>query len=531
MAVGVTQAARSTYATSGLGLWRSVSGTSYSTPQVAGAGALLMGAGITDPMAIRALLIDSARNGRATPADPMGTQVGWQPDWGWGELDLTQAYAEHLNLRAGTVRPEQPRFFAAATQSAGDRATLVWNRRATTSLTNLVPQDWLTTTSALTNLDLVERSAAGCAARTSSASTVDNVEQTRSPSAGNVIYVVRSKSDSIDGRDDEPFAFASTRAATALTTPVPKLDVTLAPARLAGGDIATLTVKASNLSPDMTASDLAVTPQLPAGFEIVDGPATQTSAAFPTSATREFTWKLRVSGDGPRSVAVRASDVACGETIAARASASIVVDSSGPVSTIDVPAAHAGDTAVRWSATDSSGVASYDLEASTDGAAFQPWLTATNVAAATYAAAPGHSYAFRVRARDVFGQLGDWATSAALAVAAPTQPAPPKPAAQQLLSPSLRIASVARSKTRTRLTVRGTIASSARSAVHLRVRLRSGRRSRTLAATAVPRAGRWSATLRFPRSLARPRSAEVSARYDADFTLASGIARRSLRLR
>ena len=236
----------------------------------------------------------------------------------------------------------------------------------------------------------------------------------------------------------------------------------------------------------------------------------------------EFTWKLRVSGDGPRSVAVRASDVACGETIAARASASVVVDSSGPVSAIDVPAAHAGDTAVRWSATDSSGVASYDLEASTDGAAFQPWLTATNVAAATYATAPGHSYAFRVRARDVFGQLGDWATSAVLAVAAPTQPVPPTPAAQQLLSPSLRIASVARSKARTRLTVRGTIASSARSAVHLRVRLRSGRRSRTLAATAVPRAGRWSATLRFPRSLARPRSAEVSARYDADFTLASG---------
>ena len=74
-----------------------------------------MGAGITDPMAIRALLIDSARHGRATPAQAMGTQTGWQPDWGWGELDLTQAYAERTHLRSGTVKPGEPRFFTATT--------------------------------------------------------------------------------------------------------------------------------------------------------------------------------------------------------------------------------------------------------------------------------------------------------------------------------------------------------------------------------------------------------------------------------
>lgn len=76
VAVGVIAAARSTFATSGLGLWRNVSGTSYSAPQVAGGAALLMGAGIRDPMAIRALLIDSARQGRSTPAAAMGTQTG-----------------------------------------------------------------------------------------------------------------------------------------------------------------------------------------------------------------------------------------------------------------------------------------------------------------------------------------------------------------------------------------------------------------------------------------------------------------------
>ena len=111
----------------------------------------------------------------------MGTQVGWQPDWGWGELDLTQAYAEHLNLEPATVRPEQPRFFAAATRRTGDRATLVWNRRATTSLTNTIPQNWHTTTSRADKPRPRRALGVGMHRRDESASAVDNVEQTRSP--------------------------------------------------------------------------------------------------------------------------------------------------------------------------------------------------------------------------------------------------------------------------------------------------------------------------------------------------------------
>src|SRR5207248_2626298 len=81
-------------------LERSDTGTSFASPQVAGAAALLYGAGLTDPLVVKSILLDSATLGRATPASPMGTQTTWQPDWGWGELNLDAAYRQRDNFAA-----------------------------------------------------------------------------------------------------------------------------------------------------------------------------------------------------------------------------------------------------------------------------------------------------------------------------------------------------------------------------------------------------------------------------------------------
>jgi hypothetical protein len=67
---------------------------------------------------------------------------------------------------------------------------------------------------------------------------------------------------------------------------------------------------------------------------------------------------------------------------------------------------------VQWSYEDAtSGVASYDVQAR-DGAGgtWVDWQTATSDTAATYTGAvPGHTYYFRVRARDEAGNLSDYA--------------------------------------------------------------------------------------------------------------------------
>src|SRR6185312_8065209 len=219
------------------GLWDSRTwGTSYASPQVAGASALLYGSGLTDPLAIKSVLIDSARQGRAPGCTPspcaMGTQTAWQPDWGWGELDLTSALAQRTNFAEGSVPAGSARFYAATPQSAGDRATVVWNRR----VTNCIDPGCNTPTAyTLTNLDLKQLNPATCAVQASSTSTLDNVEQVRAPASGQqVLYDVRASS-SVTGLTAEPFALAATQPLTPLVSPAASVALTRSTPQLKPG--------------------------------------------------------------------------------------------------------------------------------------------------------------------------------------------------------------------------------------------------------------------------------------------------------
>src|SRR5436305_10877126 len=170
-------------------LERGDTGTSFASPQVAGAAALLYGAGLTDPLVVKAVLLDSTTLGRATQSSAMGTQVGWLPDWGWGELNLDSAYQQSTNFASDGVGAQDVRFYR-ATVAAGDRATLVWNRRVVGPLVQTVPPQTLT----LSNLDLVEYDNTSQAQQASSASTIDHVEQVRRVQAGTVTYKVKDQS-------------------------------------------------------------------------------------------------------------------------------------------------------------------------------------------------------------------------------------------------------------------------------------------------------------------------------------------------
>ena len=63
---------------------------------------------------------------------------------------------------------------------------------------------------------------------------------------------------------------------------------------------------------------------------------------------------------------------------------------------------------VRWTGTDRSGIASYDLHVSTDGGAWRTWVAPTTATSRTFAGVDGHGYAFRVRGRDTKGNLSAW---------------------------------------------------------------------------------------------------------------------------
>jgi hypothetical protein len=67
---------------------------------------------------------------------------------------------------------------------------------------------------------------------------------------------------------------------------------------------------------------------------------------------------------------------------------------------------------LTWTGTDAgAGIASYDVQRSYDGGAFATIASATTAKSLNWTMNPGHSYRFRVRARDKAGNLGAWSPS------------------------------------------------------------------------------------------------------------------------
>jgi spore germination protein YaaH len=63
---------------------------------------------------------------------------------------------------------------------------------------------------------------------------------------------------------------------------------------------------------------------------------------------------------------------------------------------------------VAWTSWDDSTIKGYDVQVSRDGGAWVSWLTGTTVTSSVYLGTDGRTYAFRVRATDVHGNVSAW---------------------------------------------------------------------------------------------------------------------------
>jgi hypothetical protein len=447
----------------------------------------------------------------------MGTQTGWQPDWGWGELNMASAFVQRANTNGGAdeVGPQDVRFYR-STVSAGDRATLVWNRRSTGCFTAGCGSPHAMT---LSNLDLSEYESGG-ALRASSTSSIDNVEQVMAPSTGTVVYKVKDESSTIDGLPAEPFAFVATDPITPLAAPKPLVSLRLDRPAAKQGEPVTVTADLANSSPDLTGSNTQVSLSVPAGIQVTAGGSTTwTPGDLAAGGSASHQWTVKGTSDALARLAATAQDEAYGEIFTSRtADATLDVDSTPPATTISCPRGQSVDPAltVSWSAIDTSNIARFDIDLSTDGGPFLPWLPGATQTAATFSGQIGHTYRFAVRATDALGNQSEPAACDAVAVVEPTRapvlPPPPTVGTQLPSPPHLKLASA--SVGTTKLVASGTLVAGATGTV--RGSYTSG--GRAVRGSAVVRSGRFRLTLRLGRSLRGTRGGVLRLSYSGDAT-------------
>src|SRR5438045_3958366 len=156
------------------------------TPHIAGAAALLTQLGVTDPMAIKAVLINSADG------------AGWAPDLGWGYANLTNAFQHHDNIK-GTLAADSLRYYR-GTAGGAFKASLTWNRHIGSSGNG--------TASFFNPLHLYLYSRENNTLLAQGESAIDNVKQVATNLNGDVIVKVKAGAKTFSAVSAEPFALA-----------------------------------------------------------------------------------------------------------------------------------------------------------------------------------------------------------------------------------------------------------------------------------------------------------------------------------
>lgn len=394
-----------------------VTGTSFSTPHVAGATALLEGSGITSPIAQRALLINSARDWDGTNTGLLGwssgTQTGWRPEVGWGSLDLVGALAQRGNVEVGEVAEGEAAFYR-TTAPADGKTTMAFELRG--FFIGYPNPGTQTITYTQSNLDLRQYTAAGVEIDApapfdppttsidpgpNAIDPNDTVEQTRTPSAQTVTFKVEAAS-TIDGAQREDFAIASAAPLQELEAPVtrPTGQGLSPPGTVACEEDVTVTTQLVNDSPDLDSTSSAVGLELPSGVDGDDGTQVVSGGTLEAGTTSETkSWTVRATSDGQRALTIAGVGQGLGTPFRREAQLILTSDCISPDSSIDGgPGGPTNDPTPAFSFSGSGSPTSF--ECSVDGAPFaacsSPFIAGP---------LPDGSHTFAVRSGDAVGNV------------------------------------------------------------------------------------------------------------------------------
>ena len=208
--------------------YRLMGGTSSAAPHVGGALLLLQEAGITDPKAEKALLINSADawmdSGVPSPDDPthpykgghypvMGTE--WNRTYGWGYINMEAAYQQRDNIIQDSLTLSQPVKEYRTFLPIGGKVTLVHERRvgylADHSEWQLSPLSLEIVDATTQHSIMKDNSAIDSVHQVANCSRAKGAKICSSQTVGkNVIIRIKLLNSTIDGAQAEPFAIVST---------------------------------------------------------------------------------------------------------------------------------------------------------------------------------------------------------------------------------------------------------------------------------------------------------------------------------
>ena len=351
-------------------------GTSMAAPHIAGSAALLGSAGVTNPLAIKAVLINSV--------DRDSSYVGQWVDWaGWGYANLNSA-AGQLYYSTGSLAASGYRYYAVS-PGGGFHATVTWNRHISGS----TPQ--------FNNIGLhLYRRDTG-EELTNSTDALQNVETLSSTYSGDAVVMVAMASPLLAGVSSEPYALAFSSAATPIEGPKVSLACN-APASIPSGSQFTLSCSATN-SGDLPASAVTGAAALPDGFsgdtgmsfgDLPQGSVSPSAGINLTAPTVAGTYNFRINLTG-------------GFGLAVPANITLTVQPALPVmllSPANGATAVATTQTLAWTAA--SGATSYDVYF---GRSLPPTFlgTAATNSFTVYGARPGTVYYWQIVAKSGSG--------------------------------------------------------------------------------------------------------------------------------
>lgn len=320
----ITAPGTNSMTTNRTGGFSNLGGTSSASPHTGGGAVLLFNLGLSDVRAIKAVLLNSADawndNNTSTTADdgPVNGSL-WTKTFGWGYLDLAEAYINGLDAFVRDMpAPTGARRYKLfkGFMFASEKATLVWNRHVAYN-----GAAYPTQTEDLSNLDLQSWRASDNGLLKTSASLIDNVEQIDVPADGDVVLKVYTTGTFDPQVPTERFGLATEENFAETTGPAFGLSWGH-PTSVAPGATFTVTVTVTNTG-DVPAHGNTVTL---GGGTVVGGANPQTLPSIPAGQSRVATWTVQAPATtGTINLTATQSSNSYGETFAASGNSSVQV--------------------------------------------------------------------------------------------------------------------------------------------------------------------------------------------------------------